>query len=161
VMIWGAFIIEPNWTVEQFKALQEYVYDKKISHTQFTVLTPLPGTQLYHEKRADLLTNDYTCFDALHAVVPTRLPREQFYQHLASLYLKLNTEPIYEYVRQGRLTMDQVRFGHRILKQLGRWEAYLEGDPVLGRRSGTTGLKPTAISKQEIVPCQPESKKRS
>jgi len=158
VMIWGAFIIEPNWTVEQFKALQEYVYDKKISHTQFTVLTPLPGTQLYHEKRAELLTNDYTCFDALHAVVPTRLPREQFYQHLASLYLKLNTEPIYEYVRQGRLTMDQVRFGHRILKQLGRWEAYLEGDPVLGRRSGKMGLEPKVISTQGTTRRQPESK---
>lgn len=40
--------------------------------------TPLPGTQLYREKARELLTRDYTCIDALQAVVLTRLPHEEF-----------------------------------------------------------------------------------
>jgi len=133
VMIWGAFIVHPDWTADQFTALREYVHKKGIACTQFTILTPLPGTRLYQDKRADLLTQDYTCFDTLHAVLPTRLPREEFYQHFASLYLKPNLNFVYEDVRQGRLTVEQVRRGHQILQQLGRWEAYGERDPVLGR----------------------------
>lgn len=160
VMIWGAFIIDPGWTAEQFKALQEYVYEKKLTFCQFTVLTPLPGTQLYREKQADLLTDDYTCFDTLHAVVPTRLPREQFYQHFASLYLKPNLEPIYEHVRRGRLTMDQVRFGDRIYKQLGYLESYVERDPILGHSSRTSGLVPKTRPMPGVVIHKPESNVR-
>ncbi|MBP8302942.1 MAG: cobalamin-dependent protein [Phycisphaerae bacterium] len=133
VMIWGAFIVHPDWTADQFTALHDYVHKSRIACTQFTVLTPLPGTRLYRERRADLLTQDYTCFDTLHAVLPTRLPREEFYQHLASLYLKPNLDFVYEDVRQGRLTVEQVRHGHQILRHFGRWEAYGEGDPVLRR----------------------------
>jgi len=135
VMVWGAFIVHPDWSADEFTAIREYVYEKRIAYTQFSVLTPYPGTKLYRDMGADLLTHDYTCFDALHAVLPTRLPREQFYQHFASLYLKPNLDPIYEDVRQGRLTIEQVRRGHHILQQLGRWEAYTERDPVLMRLS--------------------------
>ncbi len=131
VMIWGAFIVDPDWTVDQFNALRDYVYEKNITHTQFTILTPLPGTELYRQKRKDLLTSDYTCFDTLHAVVPTRLPREEFYRQFASLYARRNIEFIYEYLRQGRLTMEQVRFGDRIFKQFSRWESYMEHDPIV------------------------------
>ena len=132
-MIWGAFIVDPNWTVDQFNALRDYVYEKNITHTQFTILTPLPGTELYRQKRKDLLTSDYTCFDTLHAVLPTRLPREEFYKQFASLYARRNIEMIQEYLRQGRLTMEQVRFGDRIFKQFGRWESYVEHDPILNK----------------------------
>jgi len=136
VMVWGAFIVDPNWTTDQFKALRDYIDAKRITHLQATVLTPLPGTQLFRARRDELLTSDYACFDTLHAVLPTRLPREQFYQHLASLYLKPNIEPIEYYLRQGHLTMDAARFGQRVYKQFSRWEAYAERDPILGHPVG-------------------------
>jgi len=138
VMIWGAFIVDPNWTVDQFNALRDYVYEKNITHTQFTILTPLPGTELYRQKQKDLLTSDYTCFDTLHAVVPTRLPRDEFYRQFASLYTRRNIEFIHEYLRQGRLTIEQVRFGDRIFKQFSQCESYMEHDPIL-RHSNKTG----------------------
>jgi radical SAM superfamily enzyme YgiQ (UPF0313 family) len=138
VMIWGAFIVDPDWTVDQFNALRDYVHEKNITHTQFTVLTPLPGTELYRQKQKDLLTSDYTCFDTLHAVVPTRLPREEFYRQFASLYARRNIEFIHECLRQGRLTMEQVRFGDRIFKQFSRWESYMKHDPIL-KKIGTIG----------------------
>lgn len=132
VMIWGAFIVDPDWTAEPFKALHDYAYEKKITHVQFSVLTPFPGTELYRQRRNELITNDYTCFDALHAVLPTRLPREEFYRHLASLYLRPNIGAVYQYLDQGRLTLEQIRYGQRIYQQFGRWENYIDGDPVLG-----------------------------
>ena len=76
VNVWGAFIVDPDWTSDDFQALQDYIVRLKLSLVQFTVLTPLPGTQLYRDNHARLLTHDYSCFDTLHAVVPTRLPRE-------------------------------------------------------------------------------------
>jgi radical SAM superfamily enzyme YgiQ (UPF0313 family) len=133
VMIWGAFIVHPGWTAEQFQALRRYIDEKWITHLQVTVLTPLPGTRLYRERRAELLTEDYTCFDTLHAVLPTHLPPEEFYRHLASLYLKPNLGPIEHYLRAGRITMEAVRFGHQVYRQFSRWEAYAERDPVLAR----------------------------
>jgi radical SAM superfamily enzyme YgiQ (UPF0313 family) len=139
VMIWGAFIVDPSWTAEHFAALRDYIDEKWITHLQVTVLTPLPGTGLYRERYDELLTDDYTCFDALHAVLPTRLPPEEFYQHLAGLYVKPNLAPIEHYLRQGRITMDAVRFGQRVYRQFSRWQAYAERDPVLHRRRSPSG----------------------
>jgi radical SAM superfamily enzyme YgiQ (UPF0313 family) len=140
VLIWGAFIVDPGWTAEQFQALRGYIDEKWITHIQVTVLTPLPGTRLYRERQAELLTDDYTCFDTLHAVLPTRLPREQFYQQLAALYVKPNLEPIEHYLREGRITMETVRFGHHVYRQFSRWQAYAERDPILGRQAALYGV---------------------
>jgi hypothetical protein len=52
----------------------------------FTILTPLPGTQLYKAYEDKLLTTDHRLFDLLHAVLPTRLPREEFYREFARAY---------------------------------------------------------------------------
>jgi radical SAM superfamily enzyme YgiQ (UPF0313 family) len=151
VMIWGAFIVDPGWTAEQFTALRDYVDEKWITHLQATVLTPLPGTQLYRRRRAELLTDDYACFDTLHAVVPTRLPREQFYQHLAGLYVRPNIEPIEHYLRQGRLTMEAVRFGQRVYRQFSRWQAYAERDPILGHPASARPRRRPVTSEQSLA----------
>ena len=51
-----------------------------------TILTPLPGTQLYRAYKDQLLTTDHRLFDLLHAVLPTRLPRAEFYDEFARFY---------------------------------------------------------------------------
>ncbi len=131
VVIWGAFIVDPDWTEDDFARLREYVDDHAITHTQFTVLTPLPGTELYRLRHDQLLTHDYTCFDTMHAVVPTRLPREVFYQHFAALYRQTKLGPYYDLVQSGRLTVEECRRGKAILDAMSDWERYLVNDPVL------------------------------
>jgi radical SAM superfamily enzyme YgiQ (UPF0313 family) len=135
VIIWGAFIVDPDWTDDDFHRLRDYVSDKEITHTQFTVLTPLPGTQLYRERRGDLLTDDYSCFDTLHAVVPTRLPREQFYQNFAELYRQRDIGPYYDLVQAGKMTVDDCKRGKRMLDTMANWQRYIEKDPILGASS--------------------------
>jgi radical SAM superfamily enzyme YgiQ (UPF0313 family) len=138
VIIWGAFIVDPDWTADDFKRLHDYVREKRITHTQFTILTPLPGTQLYRERRQELLTDDYSCFDTLHAVVPTRLPREEFYQHFASLYRQTDIGPYYDLVQSGKMTIEDCRRGKQMLDALADWERYIAKDPILGRTGHVT-----------------------
>lgn len=133
VIIWGAFIVDPDWTQDDFRQLREYVNEKKITHTQFTVLTPLPGTQLYRDRWNELLTDDYSCFDTLHAVLPTRLPREEFYQHFAELYRQRDIGPYYDLVQAGKMTIDDCRRGKAMLDTMADWQRYTERDPVLGK----------------------------
>ncbi|OHB62117.1 MAG: hypothetical protein A2Y76_04670 [Planctomycetes bacterium RBG_13_60_9] len=144
VIIWGAFIVDPDWTEEDFKLLRDYVSRREITHTQFTILTPLPGTELYQDRRDELLTDDYCCFDTLHAVLPTRLPREKFYQNFAHLYRQRDIGPYFELVQTGKMTIEDCRRGKTMLDALANWERYIEKDPILGHRSRhSTGSLPS------------------
>lgn len=136
VIIWGAFIVDPDWMKDDFKRLHDYVQEHQITHTQFTILTPLPGTQLYRERRSELLTNDYSSFDTLHAVLPTRLPREEFYRYFAGLYRQTDIGPYYNLVQSGKMSIENCRRGKEMLDAMADWERYIEKDPVLGA-SGT------------------------
>ncbi len=82
----GIFMVRADWTHEQFEQLYEYVRSLTIAVPLFTILTPLPGTQLYRAYADKLLTTDCRLFDLQHAVLPTRLPREEFYREFARAY---------------------------------------------------------------------------
>ncbi len=144
VIVWGAFITDPDWEADDFKRLRDYVDKMKITQTQFTVLTPLPGTELYRERKNELLTDDYTCFDALHAVTRTRLPREEFYKLYAGLYRQTSLEPYYELVSSGRMTVEDCKRGKEMLDIMSQWELYLDQDPVLGSNRGKKKVGLTA-----------------
>lgn len=83
----GIFMVRPDWDKEQFEQLYEYVRSLTIGIPLFSILTPLPGTQLYRAYKDKLLTTDHRLFDLLHAVLPTKLPREEFYKEYARAYI--------------------------------------------------------------------------
>ncbi|KPK48721.1 MAG: hypothetical protein AMK72_06265 [Planctomycetes bacterium SM23_25] len=120
VHMWGAFIVDPQFTREDFRALKTYREKRDIIYPQFTILTPLPGTDLYDEREDELVTRDYRLFDALHAVLPTRLPREEFYKEFA------------------RLTMERARKAREILMELGNYENFLKGERAVGASAITS-----------------------
>ena len=132
VIIWAAFIIDPRWGVDDFRRLEQYIIEHQLTPIQYTVLTPLPGTDLYEERFDDLLTHDYRCFDTLHSVLPTKLPREQFYRELARLQGLRHMGKWYEWLSSGKVGINILRCGSGIAKQLSNWESYVEFDPVLG-----------------------------
>ena len=134
LVIWGAFIVDPDWVEDDFKRLRDYVTEKQITHTQFTVLTPLPGTVLYKQWQDKLLTQDYRCFDTLHSVVPTRLKREDFYRCFANLYQQTDLGPYWDLVRLGKLSIEDCKRGRDMLKIMSKAELYHCNDPVLGRQ---------------------------
>ncbi|MBN1766836.1 MAG: radical SAM protein [Sedimentisphaerales bacterium] len=135
VIIWGAFIVDPEWTEDDFRQLRDYVREKQITHTQYTILTPLPGTSLYRSRYEDLLTHDYSCFDTLHVVLPTRLPRDVFYQNFADLYRQRDIGPYYDLVQAGKMTIEDCKRGKIMLDTMSDWERYIEKDPILGTKN--------------------------
>lgn len=79
-------IVDPEFSRADFRRLFRSVCELEIFRPVFTVLTPLPGTQLYEENYDRLAIRDYDFFDFTHAVLPTRLSRREFYRQYASLY---------------------------------------------------------------------------
>ncbi|MFQ5679924.1 MAG: B12-binding domain-containing radical SAM protein [Gemmatimonadota bacterium] len=86
-----SFIVDPQWTEEEFDRLEAYLEELELDQPAFTILTPLPGTELYEEYRDQLVTDNYLMYDVCHAVLPTRLPLERFYERFARLYSRAAT----------------------------------------------------------------------
>ena len=82
----GYFIVHQDYTADDFKQLGDYAEKLKLKQPIFTVLTPLPGTELYNEKYSELTTKNYELYDFLHSVLPTKLPLDVFYKELLELY---------------------------------------------------------------------------
>lgn len=81
-----SFIIDPTYLAHDFARLREYVRRLRLRLPTFTVLTPLPGTELFEQVRDMLTITDSRYFDLLHSVLPTQLPVEEFYCEFASLW---------------------------------------------------------------------------
>jgi len=81
-----SFIIDPQWTEEDFDRLEAYLEKMQINQSTFTILTPLPGTDLYETYRNRIVTHNYLMYDVLHTVLPTKLSLERFYERVARLW---------------------------------------------------------------------------
>ncbi|MFE0413652.1 hopanoid C-3 methylase HpnR [Streptomyces tendae] len=82
-------IVDPSWDEEQFRVVREFALSvPEIVH--FTVMTPYPGTEIWHTESRRLTTRDYRLFDIQHAVVPTKLPLERFYEELVRTQAVIN-----------------------------------------------------------------------
>jgi magnesium-protoporphyrin IX monomethyl ester (oxidative) cyclase len=74
-------IVDPAWDEERFRIVREFALSvPEIVH--LTVMTPYPGTEIWHTEARQLTTRDYRLFDIQHAVVPTTLPLDVFYREL-------------------------------------------------------------------------------
>ena len=82
-------IADPNWDEERFSAVREWALAvPEIVH--LTVKTPYPGTETWHTESRKFSTSDYRLFDVQHAVLPTKLPLEEFYRQLVQTQQVLN-----------------------------------------------------------------------
>lgn len=86
LVLHAAFIVGPDYDRRDFERLREYITIHKIKNPSFSVLTPLPGTELFYELREQIITEDYNLYDIAHAVLPTKLPLKDFYKEFCSLY---------------------------------------------------------------------------
>jgi radical SAM superfamily enzyme YgiQ (UPF0313 family) len=82
----AAFIIDPSFQKQDFQRLRQYILDWKLYSPSLTILTPLPGTDLFDRVKEKLVTTNYELFDYVHAVLPTRLRLTEFYQEFTDLY---------------------------------------------------------------------------
>jgi radical SAM superfamily enzyme YgiQ (UPF0313 family) len=92
-MMYASYMVDPAYTREDFRNLLGYVRRMKHAYATFTVLTPLPGTELYAEREHELLSRKPEMFDMIHTLLPTYLPLKDFYAEYARLWA--NAVPLY------------------------------------------------------------------
>jgi len=88
VRVRAYFIVDPDFTKDDFDDLHEYIEREGINDPMFSILTPLPGTDFYEEVKKKLVLKRYEFFDLAHSLLPTRLPRKEFYRKFSDLYRK-------------------------------------------------------------------------
>ncbi len=102
-----SLITDPSWGEEDFDRLEELVGLLELPNPTFTVLTPLPGTELWQAEQSQITTDDYGYFDVMHLVVPSKLPPERFYERFARLYTladvraQLSAKALWNLVKMG------------------------------------------------------------
>ncbi|MHB9072325.1 MAG: B12-binding domain-containing radical SAM protein [Desulfobaccales bacterium] len=84
--IWPMFIIRPEFDRRDFADLRKYCLGLDLPFIGFSVLTPLPGTDLYDQVKDQLVTGNYDYFDFFHTLLPTTLPLPDFYQEITILF---------------------------------------------------------------------------
>jgi len=84
----GSFMVDQSYTREDFDGLISHIRSLKVDVVICSILTPLPGTQLYESKKAELITDKPEAYDFLHTVLPTKLPLKQFYSEYVRLVTK-------------------------------------------------------------------------
>ncbi len=84
-------IADPDWDDDRFRAIREWALSVP-EIVNISVNTPYPGTETFLEQGRNLATRDYRLFDIQHAVLPTRLPLDKFYQELVRTQRVLNTK---------------------------------------------------------------------
>lgn len=86
IELYASFVVDPDFSREDFRALTAYVRRLKLNHASFSVLTPLPGTAMYEERYAELFPYHPELYDFIHTVLPTHLPLAEFYKEFSQLW---------------------------------------------------------------------------
>jgi pyrroloquinoline-quinone synthase len=89
-------MVRQDFSEEDFDRLYAHINELGVAIPLVSILTPLPGTQLYRQRYEELLTTDARFFDLLHSVLPTKLPRERFYEKFAA-----QRDSVWASVRKG------------------------------------------------------------
>ena len=76
-------IADPDWDHERFRIVRDWCLEMP-DVINISVNTPYPGTESWLTDGRQLETRDYRLFDIQHAVLPTKLPLDEFYQELVS-----------------------------------------------------------------------------
>jgi radical SAM superfamily enzyme YgiQ (UPF0313 family) len=132
------FIVDPAWDRDDFARLREWISENGTYNSGFSVLTPLPGTDLWDEAKGQVTTHDWEMYDIIHTVLPTKLPLDEFYAEYARLW---RTTLEVRYRLRGRfrtyfnlagalaarkVTLGAVRKGMNMAKVFSKPETFLE-----------------------------------
>ncbi len=142
------FIVDPDWDRRDFAQLRDWIDRMGTYNSGFSVLTPLPGTDLWDDVVDQVNTQDWELFDIVHSVLPTKLSLEEFYAEYSRLW-RWTLEVRYNhrgkaqtYLRlaaalaSGKVTVGAVRKGMNMAKFFSRPETFLDG-----HRTSPSGLE--------------------
>jgi radical SAM superfamily enzyme YgiQ (UPF0313 family) len=85
IKIIGDFIVSPDYTHEDFEALEKFVKNSPIDLPLPAILTPIPGTPLYKQMQERITVHNLDYYTFTNAVIPTRMNTRDFYENYSSL----------------------------------------------------------------------------
>lgn len=94
ILMRGNYIVPPSYAEEDFDYLAEYAGSHRVAFAGYTILTPFPGTSFYQEAQKEIVDFDLAKYNMFNAVMKTRLPVEEFYRKVSSLWLLRRGEEI-------------------------------------------------------------------
>ena len=138
------FIVDPAWDRDDFARLREWIAEMGTYNSGFSILTPLPGTDLWDEVEPRVNADRWEMFDIVHTVLPTKLPLEEFYEEYSRLWQwalevryrnrgKLKTHlQLAAALATGKVTLGAVRKGMNMAKVFSNPETFLEAHEATG-----------------------------
>lgn len=132
------FIVDPAWDHDDFARLRAWIEETGAYNSGFSILTPLPGTDLWETAQKQVITQNWEMFDIVHAVLPTKLPLQDFYEEYSRLWRhvldvryrhrgKLRTYAgLGLALATGKVSVDAVRKGMNIAKVFSKPETFLK-----------------------------------
>jgi radical SAM superfamily enzyme YgiQ (UPF0313 family) len=138
------FIVDPAWDHEDFARLREWIATTGAYNSGFSILTPLPGTDLWETAKQNVTTHDWEMYDIVHTVLPTKLPLEEFYAEYSRLW-RHALEVRYRYrgkartyfqlgaaLATGKVSLGAVRKGMNMAKVFSKPETFLRAHRTSG-----------------------------
>jgi radical SAM superfamily enzyme YgiQ (UPF0313 family) len=80
------FIVDPAWDRDDFTRLRDWIEKMGAYNAGFSILTPLPGTDLWDHDKKRVTTQQWEMYDIVHSVLPTKLPLDEFYREYSALW---------------------------------------------------------------------------
>ncbi len=114
----GNFLVDPDWTERDFLELWDFVAMHGLQRAGYTILTPLPGTELFRKLTPRLRRNSWDRYDMHHVLWEPRLGIDRFFELYAETWRRsiLNTsgeKSWGDWMRQVRLA--QIPYLTRVL----------------------------------------------
>jgi radical SAM superfamily enzyme YgiQ (UPF0313 family) len=87
---YGSLIPNPDYTLDDWNKLWEFIEETGLYYVNISPLTPMPGTDIWHEyeRKVTVPREAHGLWDLSHVLLPTRLPLKDFYRQLMKLYAK-------------------------------------------------------------------------
>ena len=82
----GNFLVDPDWGEEDFRQLWEFVAEHRLERAGYTILTPLPGTELHERLRPRLAGQPWYKYDMHHVLWEPRLGAPRFFELYAETW---------------------------------------------------------------------------
>ena len=152
ITLHAAFIVHPDFTVEDFRSLERTIQEIVPAEITFTVLSPSPGTPMWDENRHRYICDPFANYDCMHTVLPTRLPLRRFYQHfgrLNSLALRSNPMRMKKIKVPLRDLFHAIAGGTKYIFSLYR--IYKDYPPAMWLEAGEKQLEHSTWKDRELV----------
>ena len=128
----GNFLVDPDWDENRFRELWDFVARHGFQRAGYTILTPLPGTDLFERLRPILSGQPWFKYDMHHVLWEPRLGAQRFFELYAETWRRsiLNTageKGLVDWMRQVRPS--QIPYITRVLRRTQRMmraDAYLK-----------------------------------